>query len=102
MTTARVIPRLAIPLRISGTTLATVEQDDPDDVAQCVYSVARTELGTRLERREFGVTSPLFRQGGADLSEIQAACERWEPRAAIETSQDLVDQMDLIRVEVEG
>jgi phage baseplate assembly protein W len=98
----RVVPKLAIPVRLSGTKLATVEQDTQDEVAQCVYAVAATELGTRVERRDFGVTSPLFRQGGADLAEIQAAVERWEPRASIETKQDLVEAMDTIRIEVAG
>lgn len=96
------MPKLAIPLRLSGTKLATVEQDTQDEVAQCVYAVAATELGTRLERRDFGVTSPLFRQGGADLVEIQGAVERWEPRASIETMQDLIDSLDLISIEVSG
>jgi phage baseplate assembly protein W len=96
----RVLPRLSIPLRLSGTSLATVEQDSADDVAQCVYAVAATELGSREERTEFGVTSPLFRQGGADLAEIQGAVDRWEPRATIETDQDLIDSMDHVRIEV--
>lgn len=94
------MPKLGLPVRIRGTGLATVEQDSAEDVAQCVYAVAATELGSREERREFGVTSPLFRQGGADLAEIQAAVDRWEPRATIETSQELVDALDLIRIEV--
>jgi len=99
----RVVPKLSMPLRMHGTSLATIEQDTQQDVAQGVYAVAATELGSREERRrDYGVTSPLFRQGGADLAEIQAAVDRWEPRASIETSQELREQLDLIRIEVSG
>lgn len=94
------MPKLGIPVRMRGTRLGDVEQDSEDDVAQCVYAVAATELGSREERRDYGVTSPLFRQGGADLAEIQAAVDRWEPRATLETSQELRDFLDLIRLEV--
>lgn len=97
---ATLCPKFSVPFKITGDHVAVVEQDTDEDVAGCVYSVVATELGSRLEVQDFGITSPLFRQGGADLSEIQSALAEWEPRANVATSQELIDVLDLIRVEV--
>jgi phage baseplate assembly protein W len=61
--------------------MATVEQDTPEDVAQCVEVLLMTETGSRVEVPEYGVDPWVFRR--PDRTAVVAACERWEPRAKV-------------------
>lgn len=97
------IPKLRVPLQIrgDGTGLAVVEQDSQADVAQCVYAILATPLGSRLEEPDFGIEDPTFEQLPVDLTEWRRTITEWEPRAEIDdTEQELVDDVTNIRIEV--
>jgi phage baseplate assembly protein W len=93
-------PHLAVPFQIVGKKAAVVEQDSSDEVAQCVYAVLGTELGSRLEEPDFGITDPSFRVGGMDLGEALLALSRWEPRANVTADQEIADMVASVNVEV--
>jgi hypothetical protein len=51
--------------------ILTVEQDSDQDVASCIATCVLWPLGTRRLNLQFGISNPLFRQGGPDLDEIR-------------------------------
>lgn len=74
------VPHLKIPLVLAGTKLAQVEQDEIDDVAQCVATIVSTPLGWSDELPQMGLTDQAFYEGGADVQEIQGQLDEHEPR----------------------
>lgn len=71
-------PHLTFPFRFGE----FQEEDSFGEVAQNMRVILSYELGERDDLPEFGITDPSFREGGADLAELAAAIERWEPRAS--------------------
>lgn len=96
------VPRLALPLRMEGSSLATVAQDSTEDVAQCVFAVLSYEIGSRLEDPEFGIDDPSFGIEPIDTSSWIPQIARYEPRAKVTTSEDLGALLSTITVYVEG
>lgn len=79
------IPHLAVPIRFENDEIAVVEQDSPDDIAQCVEAVLRTIVGTRIDAPEYGISDPTFHQISPSPSAeayVQAV-ERFEPRVRL-------------------
>lgn len=72
-------PHFRVPFFV-GKSVAAVEQDSDEEVRQCVEAVVRTEVGTRIERPEFGIFDPTFQEFPGGVDEIAAAVEEWEPR----------------------
>ena len=96
----RAVPRLSLPLRLEGEGLATIEQDSIEDVAQGVYAVLSYERGERLEDPEFGIDDPTFDLEPVDVSTWLAQIDRYEPRAAVATREDVSELLSAIEVEV--
>lgn len=94
------IPKLRIPLRLENGRLGIVEQDSPENVAAAVYAILSYERGSRIEDSEFGVEDPSFAQLPFDNREWLEQIARYEPRAAIQTQEEIEDSLDLILVEV--
>lgn len=84
------IPKLSLPLRLgSEGRFATVEQDSGSEVAACVYAVLATPLGSRLEVPGYGIVDPTFDTLPLNLSESLAAISDWEPRANVQTTEEI-------------
>lgn len=103
---ARVAPRtphFAFPFKRSGGLVRTVEQDTEEHVMACENVIVRCPVGFRAERPEFGWPFPEFRTAPLDLSELEAALRRWEPRGQA-SAQEWADEADAavreIQVEV--
>lgn len=94
------IPKLRVPLRLENGRLALVEQDSQDNVAACVYALLATERGSRLEDPDFGVESRLFDQMPVDVDEWLEQIAAYEPRAEVQTQQEIEDLTGLVLVEV--
>jgi phage baseplate assembly protein W len=77
------IPHLRFPLSVQNGRFEVVEQDSAEDYLQRVGSVLRYPLGLRVDLPDFGLSEQAFRPGGADVDEIRAAIETWEPDAPI-------------------
>lgn len=82
------IPHLTLPIRVENGTLATVEQDGPEHLADRVYTVLAYRPGQRLDRPDFGLPQQAMRQGGADQDEIRQTVERFEPDAVVLIDRD--------------
>jgi len=83
----------ALPFKFGSNGHAeVVEQDSPEDVANCADAVLSTPRGFRLEIPDFGIRNPVLTENGPNINELMAALEEWEPRAAYTlTEQQLED-----------
>ncbi len=94
-------PHIAWPIQLdSNNQLLTCEQGSDQDIASCMATILCWPLGARDLDPEFGITTPLFRQGGADLDEIKQQLLLREPRAAttIADEQALTGLVEQVRV----
>lgn len=94
------VPKLAVPLRAVGGRLATVEQDSEENVAAAVYAILAYERGSRIEDADFGVESPVFETIPLDVSEWLEQISKYEPRAEVETKQDVEELIGDVLVNV--
>jgi phage baseplate assembly protein W len=77
------VPHIGLPIRLAGVTYATVQQDTDDEVTATVTAIASFPIGWREEAPEFGVTPMEFQGQPLDTTDLEQACETWEPRARI-------------------
>jgi len=99
---APTVPKLKIPLQLDGTSLATVEQDSPEEVAASVYALLSTERGSRLGDPEYGVEEAGFEVFPPvdAIDEWLVQIERYEPRARIRTVAELEDLIARLNIRV--
>lgn len=98
--TTPVVPRLSWPLVLDGSTLAVVEQDSLDEVAQCVALVVSTQVGSRAELPGYGIEDPTG-QRNPTSADVLAAITEWEPRAVTDDGgSELVDGLATIIVDI--
>jgi phage baseplate assembly protein W len=98
--TVLTVPKLRVPLEMGATGFRTVEQDSLQEIAQGAYAVLATPIGSLLEEPEFGIEDPTFEQLPIDDTEWLEALARWEPRAAVRTTQEIEDLVDNVVAEV--
>src|SRR3954462_2095847 len=77
------VPHIALPMRVAGGAFVTVQQDTTDEVVCTVAAIASFPIGWRDEAPEFGVTPMEFGLQPLDTTELQYACEMYEPRARV-------------------
>src|SRR4051794_13576023 len=94
------IPKLRVPLRLENGRLALVEQDSQDNVAACVYAILATERGSRLEDPDFGIEDPTFGTMPVDVDEWLEQIAAYEPRAEVQTEQEVGDLIGVVLAEV--
>jgi phage baseplate assembly protein W len=74
---------LTLPVRIGADgTFATLSQNTPPEVAQCVRVLLGTVKGTRTTLPAYGVPDLTFSTKIGPNAELEGAVARWEPRAA--------------------
>ena len=96
-------PKIKMPFKIVGTGIALIEQDTIEEIAQCVYTVLATEIGSRDEEPEFGITDQAHRKLGADFAEMEQAIDEWEPRATVNGfDEEWIDIKQHVRVIIDG
>lgn len=95
-------PHFSYPFRFAaapgGTAIAVAEQDSLDEIADAVVRITNTEVGSRDELPEFGVTYPLFEQTPVDMETLVEELREWEPRATLSGSQRIDSLDELITV----
>jgi hypothetical protein len=79
---------------------ATVPQGSVDEIAQCVYAILGTPRGSRLDEPDFGVEEVTFDQAPLDLDDWRTAIREWEPRASVDTDQEIEDLLTKVGVKV--
>lgn len=86
-------PHLKWPFQMGGFNQAQmlfVEQDTPEEVAQCVAFVFSTEPGSLIGAPALGLRDPSFQAGGVTQTEMVNTAERWEPRATLNFTHDVI------------
>lgn len=94
------IPKLKVPLTMGAHGFETLEQGSIGEVAQCVYAIVATPVGSRIDDMDFGVEDPTFDQLPLDESETVSQIHTYEPEAEVTVTQDITDYTDLVTVEV--
>ncbi|HSZ70256.1 MAG TPA: hypothetical protein VK756_07830 [Solirubrobacteraceae bacterium] len=87
------VPVMKWPFRMGGfnsSEIAYVEQDTPEEVAQCVAMVFSVEQGALVDAPKLGLPDPTFRIGGVSEATLLAVAQRWEPRAALNLTRDTI------------
>lgn len=99
-------PQFKFPFTVVGNRFVReVEQGSDTHFLDQVEVLLRTELGSRMEKPEYGVEDQTFKQGGVNIDQLLAAAREWAPDAVvtIERSPELQDALlDRLRVSVRG
>jgi phage baseplate assembly protein W len=100
-------PHFAYPFRRgSNGKVAVVEQDSTEHIMSCETLIVACPQGFRLDRPEFGIPWPEYRNT-IDPGEITAAMREFEPRSRL-NAQEVLDLRArgvgerTVNVEVEG
>lgn len=99
----QLVPHFDLPFRFSGSSVAVVEQDSAEDVANCVEAIVRTPNGTRDDSPEFGLDDQTFLNQNLDSAAILAQIEYQEPRSrlVVESEPDFLDNL-IARVSIKA
>lgn len=90
-------PHFAWPFQLGADrAFAVVEQDTSDDVTQNVLILVSTQVGSREELPEYGITDPTF-SAVVDSEEIISAVTEWEERATVDIQQSLDSANEMIK-----
>lgn len=98
------IPHITWPFqRAPNGKVRVTEQDSPQHVASCEWAIIRCPLGFRQERPDFGWPFPTFADFPLDLTGLQQALKRFEPRSTAKVTQSLdPDDPSVVHIEVES
>lgn len=83
---------------------ATLIQDTPEEIANCVYNIALCTEGEREDSPTFGIADQTFSLVPLDLQALKEQVARWEPRASqmslLETEEAAVPAFRRVSIEV--
>jgi len=88
------IPHFAAPFAFSAKGVVNVtEQDSQQEISDCIFNVASCFENFREDLPEFGIPDLTFEQIPLNLEALQAALNRWEPRAelTLEETEELMN-----------
>lgn len=95
------VPHLQVPFALNQDgSAAVIEQDTTQEVSQCVRVLLATMRGTRQYVPGYGVADPTF--VGPDITDIQAAIAKWEPRADATVNAGTPDRQLTVTVRLGG
>jgi hypothetical protein len=100
------IPHFSFPFRRGANNKVAVdEQDTTQHIMSCENTIVRCPLGFREDRPEFGWPFPMFENIPLNLSSLEAALRRFEPRGEAK-ADEYAAAADAaareIKIEVEG
>jgi len=91
------IPHFSIPFRFDGSRGVVVnEQDSDEEMMDCAETILRYEIGQRREKPEFGIPDQTFAEPEPDISLIQEALVKWEPRMELTVEGPILDKLDAL------
>jgi phage baseplate assembly protein W len=96
---AVLIPHFDLPFKLSVKHADVVEQDDMEDIYNCVEAVVRTEVGRRTQLPEFGIVYPVFQNQPIELADMRESIITQEPRAGVLIDQE-PDILDVLVTEL--
>jgi phage baseplate assembly protein W len=88
------VPHFALPFRVTAAgSVAVVEQDTFEEIAQCVGVLFSTTRGERLELPDYGIPNPVFQaEAAVNTAELAMAVKQWEPRATALVHSTVIDE----------
>jgi phage baseplate assembly protein W len=91
-------PHFRLPLQFGGINGGAIvnEQDDSDDVMDCVRAIVAFPVGARVDNPEFGIPDLLFKEyDQSAVDQVRAAIDEWEDRVSVdvESSIPVTDQL---------
>jgi phage baseplate assembly protein W len=88
------VPHFAHPFRVDASgSVAVLDQDTDEEIAQCVQVLLSTTVGERIEVPTYGIPNPVFRnQSTVDDANMAAAVRKWEPRATALVHSTVIDE----------
>lgn len=94
------IPHFDLPFRYLNGKVVVVQQDMIDDIRNCVFAIASTEMGEREDLPEFGIASPVFENEPIDTQAVLSKILQDEPRATIlmEEYPEMMKELLILRV----
>lgn len=97
-------PHLAQPFRVEGGKVATVAQNSPEEIRQCIVACLRTKVGSRLEAPDYGIPDLTFkRQPRQPVPDAYIkAVEEAEPRARVLGRAEVEGLIQRVVLEQEG
>lgn len=78
-------PHISHPFRVSGGSIAVVDQGSIEEIEDCVEACVNTIVGTRLDAPDYGVPDEAFKQlsPNPSVAAYLAAVDEAEPRASV-------------------
>lgn len=77
------IPHFSLPLQYRNGSAQVNQQDEIDDIVDCVYAVCVTNPGDRDELPDFGLLDMTFDQVPLPMDAAITQITTWEPRTNI-------------------
>jgi phage baseplate assembly protein W len=101
------VPHFALPFRVEASgSVAVLDQDSEEEIAQCVGVLMSTTVGERIELPGYGIRSPVFSTMSThDDADMAAAVGKWEPRATALVHSEVIDESlrhVLVQIETSG
>jgi phage baseplate assembly protein W len=92
------VPHLAFPFRVEDGSVATVEQNSPEEIRQCVLAVLKTKIRSRIEEPDYGIPDETFkRQSPRPSVDVYVrAVEEAEPRAHLLATAEVEDLVERV------
>lgn len=81
-------PQWPFQLNPQQTAIKFVEQDTPQEIAQCVAFVLTTQPGELVTAPQMGLPDPTFKENGVSEDELEEVIHQWEPRATFTFSRN--------------
>lgn len=98
-------PHFDFPFRYDSKTkdFAVNQQDTPEEILACEAVIVNCPVGYLQERPDFGISSPLFKTQPINITGIEAALRRLEPRGKTTSQQwqDLVVDTGSTHIEID-
>jgi phage baseplate assembly protein W len=85
-------PHLRLPLQFGGINGGAIvnEQDEANDVLDCVRAIIAFPLGVRQDMPEFGIPDLSFKEyDQSAVDQLRVAIEQWEERAAVDIDSSI-------------
>lgn len=96
-------PVLKWPFRMASdqSRIVFIEQDEPEEVEQCVALTLLARPGEFPDEPAFGTPDPTFSEGGVAEAALAAVLRKWEPRALLFfTLDELIGFAQEVAIEV--
>lgn len=98
-------PHFSFPFRVgvSGARVVAVEQDDDDEVMDCIMVLLQTDVGEHPGIEEYGLLDQTFREKGVDIPYVRSVISEYEDRAIADLEDYEIEELvHTVRFRISG